>query len=224
MDRLLVGVAGMLFGTALLAASNTPIAAGGGWLPTLGTFALGGLLGAFFGNSGFTAAFVLTVVAVVAMVAVRVFAKPRDEHVAPPPVLAGLGSQIAAAAPPSKAGEFDADSFLHAAKLSFVKLKLAGELGRLDRIRDLTTAEIYDRLQAKKGNRDDLGKGDLVSLNAELVKMVTQGDRNVASVRFSGMVREAPGAAPVGFEEFWSLSKPLDSASGWLLAGIQQVH
>jgi predicted lipid-binding transport protein (Tim44 family) len=222
MDRLLVGAAGMLFGSGLFAASNTPIAAGGGWLPTLGTFALGGLLGAFFGNSGFTAAFILTVVAVVAMVAVRAFAKRKDESVAPPPVLAGLGAQIAAAAPPSKEGEFDADSFLHGAKLSFVKLKLAGELGRLDRIRDLTTAEIYDQLQASKGGR--LGKADLVSLNAELVKMVTQGDRNVASVRFSGMVREAPGAAPVGFEEFWSLSKPLDSASGWLLAGIQQVH
>lgn len=224
MGRLLVGAAGTLFGTASFAASATPISTGGGWLPTLGTFALGGLLGALFGNSGFTAAFILTVVAVVAMVAVRFFVKAEREPVAPPPVLAGLGNQIAAATPPSKAGEFDAESFLHAAKLTFVKLRLAAELGRLDRIRDLTTAEIYDRLQAKKGDRDGPGKTDLVSLNAELVKMVTQGDRSLASVRFSGKVREAPGAAPVGFEEFWSLSKPLDSASGWLLAGIQKMR
>ena len=216
MGRWLVGAAGMLFVTGLFAASATPVAAGGGWLPTLGAFALGGLLGAFFGNSGFTAAFILTVVAVVAMLAVRMFAKPRDEPVTVPPVLAGLGNQIAAAAPPSKAGEFDADSFLHAAKLKFVKLNLASELGRLDLIRQLTTTEIYERLQAKPG--------DLVSLDAELVKMVNQGDRNLASVRFSGMKREAPGVAPVRFQEFWSLSKPQDSASGWLLAGIQRMN
>lgn len=223
MSRLLVGAAGMLFGTASFAASGTPIAAGGGWLPTLGTFALGGLLGALFGNNGFTAAFILTVLAVLAMLAVRIFAKPQHEPVAPPTLFAGLGSQIAAASP-SKSGEFDADSFLHTAKLNFVKLRLAAELGRLERIRDLTTAEVYDGLQAKKGDRHGLRKGDLVSLNADLVKVVTQGDRNLASVRLSGTVREAPGAAPVGFEEFWSLSKPLDSASGWLLAGIQQTH
>jgi len=216
MGRLLVGAAGMLFVNGLFAASATSVAAGGGWLPTLGAFALGGLLGAFFGNSGFTAAFILTVVAVVAMLAVRVFAKPGGEPVSVPSVLAGLGNQIAAAAPPPKAGEFDADSFLHAAKLKFVKLNLASELGRLDLIRQFTTAEIYERLQARQG--------DLVSLDAELVKMVNQGNRNLASVRFSGMKREAPGAAPVGFEEFWSLSKPLDSASGWLLAGIQRMN
>lgn len=215
MGRFLVGAACMLFGTALFAASGAPINAGGGWLPTLGAFALGGLLGALFGNSGFTAAFILTVVVIVAMLAARAFVKREGEPVAPP-VFARLGNQTAAAAPAPGAGEFDADSLLRAAKLSFVKLKLARELGRLDRIRDLTTPEVYERIHAKEG--------DLVSLNVELVKLVTQGDRNVASVRFSGMVRETPGTAPVGFEEFWSLSKPQDSASGWLLAGIQQTH
>lgn len=214
MGRFLIGAAGTLFGTALLAAGGTPINAGGGWLPTLGSFALGGLLGALFGNSGFTVAFVLTVVTIVAMLAVRIFVKPNDEPVAPP-VLAGLGNQ-AAAAGPAKTGESEADALLRAAKLDFVKLQLAGELGSLDRIRDLTTAEIYERLQPNKG--------ELVSLDAELVKMVTQGDRNLASVRFTGTVRETPGTEPVGFEEFWSLSKPQDSASGWLLAGIRQTR
>ena len=224
MGRWLVGAAGMLFGTGLFAASTAPVAAGGGWLPTLGAFALGGLLGAFFGNSGFTAAFILTVVAVVAMIVIRVLVKPEGEPVAPPPVFADLGNQVAAATPPSKDAEFDADSFLRAAKLNFVKLRLASELGRLDQVRDLATAELYERLRARSGDRGGPGKTDIVSLNAELVKMVPQGDRNLASVRFSGMLREAPGAAPVGFEEFWSLSKPLDSASGWLLAGIQRMH
>ena len=224
MGRLLVGVAGTLFGTPLLAASAVPIASSGGWLPTLGSFALGGLLGSLFGSSGFAAAFILTVLAVVAMVAMRIFAKPQREPVAPPMQFAGLSNRAVAAVPPSKAGGFDAAAFLHDAKLNFVKLRLADELGTLDRIRDLATAGIFEGLRTKHGNRDGLREADVVSLNAEMLKMVTQGERELASVRFSGMLREAPGAAPVGFEEIWSLSKPVDSASGWLLAGIQQMH
>ena len=48
--------------------------------------------------------------------------------------------------------------------------------------------------------------------------------RHWASVRFSGMVRETPGSAPVDFEEVWNLGKPIDGSSGWLPAGIQQTH
>jgi predicted lipid-binding transport protein (Tim44 family) len=43
-------------------------------------------------------------------------------------------------------------------------------------------------------------------------------------VHFSGAVREAHGAAPEPFAEVWNLVKPADGSSGWLLAGIQQMH
>jgi predicted lipid-binding transport protein (Tim44 family) len=43
-------------------------------------------------------------------------------------------------------------------------------------------------------------------------------------VRFTGQVREAPGAQAVPFAEMWNLAKPADGSSGWLLAGIQQMH
>jgi predicted lipid-binding transport protein (Tim44 family) len=43
-------------------------------------------------------------------------------------------------------------------------------------------------------------------------------------VHFSGLLRETPGTPPVGFEEVWNLVKPADGSSGWLLAGIQQMH
>ena len=45
-----------------------------------------------------------------------------------------------------------------------------------------------------------------------------------ASVRFSGTVREAPRREPESFAEVWNLVKPADGSSGWLLAGIQQMH
>jgi predicted lipid-binding transport protein (Tim44 family) len=37
-------------------------------------------------------------------------------------------------------------------------------------------------------------------------------------------VRETPHAEPTGFEEVWNLVKPVDGSTGWLLAGIQQMH
>ena len=45
----------------------------------------------------------------------------------------------------------------------------------------------------------------------------------VASVKFSGMIREENNAAK-RFVEVWSMSKPISSAGGWTLAGIQQFE
>jgi predicted lipid-binding transport protein (Tim44 family) len=65
---------------------------------------------------------------------------------------------------------------------------------------------------------------DVLALNADLLEVVTEGDRHWASVRFSGTLRESPGEAPRGFEEVWNLAKPVSGAGGWQLAGIQQMH
>ena len=64
----------------------------------------------------------------------------------------------------------------------------------------------------------------MVALEADLLEFVTEGDRHWASVRFSGTVREAPRAEAEAFTEVWNLVKPADGSSGWLLAGIQQMH
>lgn len=235
MSRLLVGVSGALFGAALFAADAAPAATHGGWLPTLGALALGGLLGSLFGGSGFGAAFILTLVVVVAVVALRVFGKARREP-ATPLQLAGLGAETVAAPPPSQAAGFvapaslpgapqapagfDVAQFLRSAKLDFVKLQAARELGRLEQVREFTTVEMFDRLRADRGAR----RPDVVALNADLLEVAAEADSQLASVRFSGMARAAPGAAPAGFVEVWNLAKPAGGASGWLLAGIQQMH
>jgi len=36
--------------------------------------------------------------------------------------------------------------------------------------------------------------------------------------------RQAPRAEPEAFTEVWNLVKPADGSTGWLLAGIQQMH
>ena len=67
-------------------------------------------------------------------------------------------------------------------------------------------------------------KTEIVSLNVNVLEVVTEGQRAIASVRYSGEIREAVGAPTEAFEEVWHVSKRLDDAkSTWLLAGIQQL-
>jgi predicted lipid-binding transport protein (Tim44 family) len=44
----------------------------------------------------------------------------------------------------------------------------------------------------------------------------------MASVRFSGQLREEANASPESFSEVLHLSKPLNDSCGWAVAGIQQ--
>jgi predicted lipid-binding transport protein (Tim44 family) len=116
---------------------------------------------------------------------------------------------------------FDSTGFLRAAKMNFLKLQAANDAGRLDEIREFTTEELFEAL---KTDADGRSETEVTALDAELLEISTEGAEHWASVRFSGQVREAPGAAPEGFSEVWNLVKPADGSSGWLLAGIQQMH
>ena len=107
--------------------------------------------------------------------------------------------------------------------MNFLQLQAANDAGNLEEIREFTTDELYEELK-----KDLAGRGaqrtEIGSLQAEMLEFVTEGDNAWASVRFSGTVRESPGAVPEAFAEVWNLVKPADGSSGWLLAGIQQMH
>jgi len=64
----------------------------------------------------------------------------------------------------------------------------------------------------------------VVSLDAEVLDASEEADRYLASVRFHGLIREEPRDAPQSFDEVWHLVKPRSGGSGWLVAGIQQMH
>lgn len=223
------------------------------WAPILGGLAVGGLLGAMLGGSGIGSMLMswLLIGAVVfgVVVLIRMLAQRRAAAAQPLQYAAGgapgayqsLGNETVAAPPPSQAVGFedrpaatampgvpvgfDVGGFLRAAKLNFMKLQLANDAGKLDELREFATPELYEELKsdvlARGGSRQQT---DIVSLNADLLEVVTEADRHWASVRFSGQVRESPAAAPEGFEEVWNLAKPVNGSSGWLLAGIQQMH
>lgn len=125
-----------------------------------------------------------------------------------------------AAAPPAG---FDTEGFLRQAKVSFLRLQAANDAGNLDDLKHFLTPEVFAEVQLQYEERGKARQEtDVQQLDAQLLELVTEGDRHIASVRFSGIIREDAGA-PQGFAEVWHLVKPVTGERGWQVAGIQQV-
>lgn len=152
----------------------------------------------------------------------------------------GLASQTApanqgfsAAMPAAAAGTettqripagFDADGFLRIAKLNFIRLQAANDARNYDDIREFVSPEMFAEIKMQISERGAAAQEtDVVTLNAELLEVVTEDHQHIASVRFSGMIREETGAAAAPFDEVWNLTKQLDGSKGWTISGIQQV-
>lgn len=124
----------------------------------------------------------------------------------------------------ARPADFDESAFLHHAKVNFVRLQAAWDAGDMADIRAFSTPQMFAELKldldARAGERNQT---DVVQLHAELIDLAEDDFEYVASVRYSGLIREAPGAAAESFAETWQLTKPKRGADGWLLAGIQQT-
>jgi predicted lipid-binding transport protein (Tim44 family) len=118
--------------------------------------------------------------------------------------------------------DFDVEGFLRIAKVNFNRLQAAWDARDLDDIRKFTTPEVYAEIRMQRDeDPSDGDRHEVETLEADLLGIQTTADDYVASVRFSGMMREN-GGEPHAFAEIWNLVKPVNGRSGWLLGGIQQ--
>ena len=217
----------------------------GRWLAPLAGLAAGLGLAYLLGDqlgSVVTALLFGVLAIVVVMVLLRLFRKPAQQAAPQGMQYAGVGNETVVAPPPSQITGgpaepsfraqfarripegFNADAFVREAKKSFIALQAANDSGDAAAIRDFVTDEMFQHLKGDIDARAAAGQQtDVVTLNGELLEVVTEGMVHLASVRFSGMLREDTGAAPQPFEEIWNLQKSAQGDSGWLLAGIQQV-
>lgn len=121
---------------------------------------------------------------------------------------------------------FDSIGFINGAKVHYIRLQAAWDKGDMKDIAEYTTPELFAQLQAERlshGNTENFT--EVVSIDAELVHCQRDGDSVVASVRFSGMIREERDAEPQAFSEIWHVTHSWDSPQGdWFVAGIQQVE
>jgi predicted lipid-binding transport protein (Tim44 family) len=117
--------------------------------------------------------------------------------------------------------DFDTQRFLGEAKQQFVAIQKVWDSGNVNELRNFLTDDLLKELQAQLSGQTGQNHTEVVLLNAELLGIEKVSDGHLASVRFSGMLREQAGAEAFRFEEVWNLFKP--EQGGWLLAGIQQV-
>jgi predicted lipid-binding transport protein (Tim44 family) len=138
-----------------------------------------------------------------------------------------IGSAIGAnVAPASRIpADFDVAGFSRNAKVNFIRLQAASDIGNLDDIREFTTPEMFAELKMELAERGTTEQHtDVVSVHADVVDVEEGDQRYVVSVRFTGTIREEAGAHAEPFDEIWHLVKPRQGSGGWLLAGIQQMQ
>lgn len=215
----------------------------GGLIAGLG---LGALLGSLFGGhlGGMGSFLMLMLLGAVLFMAFRMFAARRSAQLQPggmPPArpgFNGIGSAIPtgdAAAPAATVYEpalsaplpadFNREAFLRVAKTSFIRLQAANDAKDLDDIRDYTTPEMYAEIAMQLGERgEEPQKTEVVSIDPQLYDYAIDGDYEIASVRFVGLIRENAQANPEPVDEVWHVRKKRgDTRAPWLIAGIQQA-
>lgn len=123
---------------------------------------------------------------------------------------------------------FDVEGFLRASKDNFVRLQAAWDRGDVAVLRALMTDDMLAEIQAQLAEREARGGApnvtEVVKLDAQLLGIEERGDEYMASVEFSGLIREDPAEGPAPFREVWNITKAKDGRSGWLVAGVQALQ
>jgi predicted lipid-binding transport protein (Tim44 family) len=96
-------------------------------------------------------------------------------------------------------------------------------------LRSMMTDEMLGEIKSQLAEREkQLGgqanRTEVVMLEAQLLGIEDLGGDYMASVEFSGMIREEPSAGPSPFREVWNMTKPKNGSTGWLVAGVQALQ
>ena len=124
---------------------------------------------------------------------------------------------------------FDIAGFLGAAKDNFVSLQGAWDRSDIGALRAMMTDDMLTQIQAQLAERESHTGGsvnhtEVLSLDAKLLGIEELDDVYMASVEFSGMIREDQSAGPSPFREVWNMTKPRHRSGGWLVAGVQALQ
>jgi predicted lipid-binding transport protein (Tim44 family) len=124
---------------------------------------------------------------------------------------------------------FDTTGFISAAKQNFITLQAAWDKADMATLRAMMTDEMVQEIQDQLAEREKISANsksgtDVLMLNAQLLGIEEMQAHYLASVEFSGMIREDDAAGPAPFREVWNMTKSKDGSSGWLVAGLQALQ
>ena len=140
-----------------------------------------------------------------------------------------IGSGLAGSQSWGVPAGFDAEGFLKACKANFLTLQDAWDRSDINNLRAMMTDEMLGEIKTQLAEREShtgagVNKTDVQMLDAKLLGIEELADTYMASVEFSGMIREDASAGASPFREVWNMTKPRSGAGGWLVAGVQALQ
>lgn len=122
---------------------------------------------------------------------------------------------------------FDVEAFLRSSKSNFVSLQDAWDRADIPSLRAMMTDDMLEQIQGQLAERERTGASgsttEVVMLDAQLLGIEQVEGAYLASVEFSGLLREDPSAGPNPFREVWNITRPQNGSGGWLVAGVQAL-
>ena len=133
---------------------------------------------------------------------------------------------VAQASAPSRDEE---NAFISQARDCFVEMQRAWDRADVAGLRAMMTEEMVDLLGERLHEREQQGASpqaaDIVILQARFLGQEQTEAQWIASVEFSGMVREAHAQTATPFREIWDLTKVRDVPDArWRVAGVQSLQ
>ena len=140
-----------------------------------------------------------------------------------------IGSGLAGSQSWGVPGGFDAEGFLRACTANFLTLQDAWDRSDINNLRAMMTDEMLSEIKTQLAEREShtgvgANKTDVQMLDAKLLGIEELADVYMASVEFSGMIRENLSSDASSFREVWNMTKPRDGTGGWLVAGVQALQ
>jgi predicted lipid-binding transport protein (Tim44 family) len=139
-----------------------------------------------------------------------------------------IGSALAGSQAWGVPAGFDTEGFISAAKANFITLQSAWDKADISSLRAMMTDSMLTEIRTQLSEREahtgaKPNQTEVLSIDAHLLGIEELADEYMASVEFTGMIREEPGASPSPFREVWNMTKP-KSGGGWLVAGVQALQ
>ena len=217
----------LLLGSTPAAAAGAGAAAFSGLSTWLGVLAaLWALLGVHQGDAG--AAVFATGVALV-LASLRWTWRQRagageGEAVVEASVRAPRPGRVATPAFASLPAGLDGEVVLDEVRSRFLRLQAAWDAGDVAALSHLTTPDMLEELlDVLTARGSEPNRTHVLTLHAELLGLEELGAAYLASVEFSGLIRESADAGAVPFRELWMLAGTKDGAPSWRLARQQAL-
>ena len=141
-----------------------------------------------------------------------------------------IGSALSGSQSWGVPADFDIAGFTEAAKRNFITLQDAWDRSDIPALRAMMTDDMLTEIQSQLAERErtatpgQVNKTDVVMLEAQLLGIEELDDLYMASVEFSGMIREDDATSPSPFREVWNMTKAKQGPGGWLVAGVQALQ